>query len=98
MIQHLCLINYKTPIDAATQQKIIEAYQQLPKLIPGIKSLRVGADAGLLEGNADLGIIAEFDNENDFKAYSVHSAHMQVIFPVLGEVMKSYSTAQFVVK
>ena len=95
MIQHLCLINYKQAVDAATEQTIIEAYRKLPALIPGIKNFRVGPDAGLLQGNCDLGIVAEFDSKEDFQNYSVHPAHAEVIFPVLGELMESYYTAQF---
>lgn len=94
MIQHLCLIRYKEPLDEATKQKIVDAYRQLPDLIPGIRSFRVGSDLGLLDGNADLGISAEFDTEEDFQAYSVHKAHEEVIFPVLGHLMQSYETAQ----
>ena len=95
MIQHLCLINFTGPLDAATKSEIIAAYNKLPALIPGIKNFRVGIDCGLLEGNADLGITAEFDDEEAFKVYSVHPAHGEVIFPVLGHLMASYSTAQF---
>lgn len=94
MIQHLCLIRYREALDEATRQTIIDAYRKLPELIPGIKNFRIGSDLGLLDGNADLGISAEFDSEEAFQAYSVHKAHEEVIFPVLGHLMQSYETAQ----
>jgi hypothetical protein len=97
MLTHLCLITYKDPaaVDAATQRRIEEAYLKLPGIIPGITSMKVGRDLGLLEGNADLCILATFDSEQAFQGYSVHPAHADVIYPVLGHLMQSYVTAQF---
>ena len=95
MIQHLCLINFKNELDAATQQKVVDAYNKLPELIPGIKSFKCGMDLKLLEGNYHFGIVAEFESEEAFQAYSVHPAQGEVIFPVVGELMASYTTAQF---
>ncbi len=95
MIQHLCLINFKEELDADTQQKVIDAYNKLPGLIPGIVSFKCGMDKQLLEGNSHFGIVAEFENEEAFRAYSVHPAQGEVIFPVVGELMASYTTSQF---
>lgn len=97
MITHLCLITYKDPasVDAAAQAAIDAAYLKLPSIIPGILSMQVGRDLGLLEGNAHYGILATFESEEAFKAYSVHPAHGEVIYPALGHFMAGYSTAQF---
>jgi Stress responsive A/B Barrel Domain len=97
MLTHLCLVTYKDPasVGAAEQKAIEAAYMQLPSIIPGITSMKVGRDVGLLEGNADLCILATFASADAFKAYSTHQAHMDVISPALGHHMASYSTAQF---
>lgn len=95
MIHHLCLINFKHELDSQTQQKVIDAYNKLPNLIAGISRFECGMDLQLLEGNAHFGIVAEFESEEAFKAYSVHPAQGEVIFPVVGELMASYTTMQF---
>jgi hypothetical protein len=97
MLTHLCLIAYKDPksVDAATHKAVEDAYRKLPSIIPGIVSMKVGRDRGLLEGNADLCILATFESDEAFRNYSTHPAHGTVIFPVLGHLMASYSTAQF---
>jgi hypothetical protein len=97
VIHHLCLITYKDPaaVDAAAQAAIEAAYMKLPSLIPGIVSMKVGRDAGLLPGNADLAILATFESVEAFKNYSNHNAQGTVVYPVLGHFMASYSTAQF---
>jgi hypothetical protein len=97
MITHLCLITYKDPaaVDETAQAAIDAAYRQLPGIIPGILSMKVGRDLGLLPGNADYGILASFESKEAFEAYSVHPAHGEIIFPALGHFMAGYSTAQF---
>jgi hypothetical protein len=95
MIKHVCLINFNEQYQPANLQHIIDAYNALPALIPEIKAFEVASDAGLLEGNADLVIVGEFESEKDFQTYSVHQAHTDVIFPALGHLMASYTTAQY---
>tara|TARA_B110000444_G_C18767965_1_gene561009 strand:+ start:844 stop:1140 length:297 start_codon:yes stop_codon:yes gene_type:complete len=95
MIKHVCLINFNEQYHPENLQSIIDAYKALPALIPEIHSFEVSADAGLLDGNADLVVFGEFANSEDFRVYSVHYAHTDVIFPVLGHLMQSYSTAQY---
>ncbi|MDB5395078.1 MAG: Dabb family protein [Rhodospirillales bacterium] len=85
---HLCLITCKEPATVHT------AHMKLPALIPGIASLKVGRELDL-EGNAHYAVVAAFNSEDAFKAYSVHDAHMNVIYPALGHYMATYSTAQF---
>lgn len=95
MIQHMTLIYFKDGTDEARRQAVLAAFQRLPELIPGVRRFRAGLDLGLLEGNAGLAVVAEFDSREDFLAYSTHTAHAEVIFPVCGEVMASYATTQF---
>lgn len=95
MIQHITLIYFKDGTSEDQRQAVLAAFRKLPALIPGVKNFRVGLDLQLLEGNAGLAVLAEFDSQGDFLAYSSHAAHTEVIFPVCGEVMASYSTAQF---
>lgn len=97
MVRHLCLIKYKdaAAVDAAAQTKIDAAYLKLPSIIDGLLSMQVGRDLGLLDGNYDFAIQAEFRDTDSFVAYSTHPAHGEIVFPVLGHFMESYSTAQF---
>lgn len=97
MVRHLCLIKYKDPkaVDTAAQARIDEAYLKLPSIIDGILSMKVGRDLGLLDGNHDFAILAQFRDEAAFRAYSVHPAHGEIVYPALGHFMESYATAQF---
>ena len=78
----------------ATRAAVRQAYLRLPALIPQFRSLGAELDAGLLEGAAGLAVTAEFASREDFLAYARHPAQMEVIYPVCGPVMASYSTIQ----
>jgi hypothetical protein len=39
----------------------------------------VGADLGLRDTNADLAVVADFADEDAFRTYSGHPAHLEVI-------------------
>ena len=95
MIRHVLLIHFKPGTDAAAKTAVKAAFEKLPRLIDTVKSYSVGLDLGLLPGNADLAVVAEFASEADFLAYSQHATHAEVIYPVCGQVMASYSTAQY---
>ena len=95
MIQHITLITFKAGTDAEQQQAVLDAFKRLPELIPAMQNFQVGLDLGLLEGNSELAVTAQFSSEKDFLAYATHSAHTDVIFPVCGDVMASYATSQF---
>jgi hypothetical protein len=95
MIRHVLLIQFKAGTDQAIRLNVKKAFEKLPSLIPQVKSYSVGLDLGLLPGNAGLAVVAEFAQQADFLAYSQHAAHAEVIYPVCGAVMESYSTAQY---
>lgn len=94
MIKHVTLIQLKPETSPEQRAAIVEAFKQLPSHIEGIIDFWTGADLSLLEGNYDISVIATFAESEDFLAYSQHSAHMEVIFPVCGEHMAGYATAQ----
>jgi hypothetical protein len=94
MIRHVTLIDFKEGTSDEQKQAVQVAFEKLPQQIPEIRDFEVGVDLGLLEGNAGLAVHATFNSQEDFMAYATHSAHGEVVYPVCGEVMAGYSTAQ----
>lgn len=66
---------------------IVDALRALPPQIPSLNEYVVGADIGQSEGNATVGIVADFDDWDGYVAYRDHPAHVAVatdmILPVL---------------
>jgi hypothetical protein len=79
MIRHCVVVTVSPDTSDADRDGIVEALRGLPAQIPEIRSYEVGADLGLRDGNADIAIVASFDDEAGWRAYLSHPAHLQVI-------------------
>lgn len=62
--------------DAAT---IATALEGLVPLIPEILTLTVGANAASIDGNWDLTLIADYDDEDALRVYIDHPEHQRVV-------------------
>lgn len=83
--------------DSATEAErsaIIEALRELPSRIPAIRDYRCGFDKGLAEGNVELGVTADFDDEAGYLQYATHPAHLEVIAELIKPVLAARTAAQ----
>ena len=80
-------LTFRDDTPTETVDEILEALRALPPQIPELRDYVVGADVGRSEGNATVGIVADFDDWDGYVAYRDHPAHVAVgadlILPVL---------------
>jgi len=95
MFRSVTLINFHPGTATEQAEAVRAAYLRLPGLIPQLKAIEIGLDAGMLEGAASLAVIADFASAEDFGVYANHAAQGEVIFPVCGPLMAGYSTIQY---
>ncbi len=89
MFRHVVILHFVDDASAEQRQELLDALAVLPAAIPEIRAYQVGVDAGLdVEGNADLAIVADFDDVAGYVAYRDHPRHQDVlqrlIRPILG--------------
>lgn len=79
MLRHIVLLTWTA--EATEEQKATVAAElaKLPGVIPELRRYEIGTDAGLSPGNADLAVLAEFDDEAGYAVYRDHPAHQAVI-------------------
>lgn len=94
-IKHIVLISWK---DDAAEELVAAVPSKFDEMATALgdlaRSFHYGADAGLMKGNADFSIIAEFNSAEDFKAYMGHPAHLKVIGELSKTILKSVSSSQ----
>lgn len=81
MIRHIVMFDVDAVSDQERNEKITEAAVRLEGLVgvvPGLRSMTVGANAVDIEGNYDFALIADLDDEDALRAYAVHPAHVEV--------------------
>lgn len=89
MFRHIVLITLAPDVDDERRQHVLDGLAGLPPVIPEIQDYRFGVDAGLAEGNASIGIVADFVDRAAYEVYRDHPIHRAVIeeriLPVLAE-------------
>ena len=95
MLRHVVLFNW-TP-DATGEQKRAVASElgKLPGVIDAIRVYRFGPDAGIIPGNCDFALVAEFDDVNSYLVYRDHPVHRKVIDDTISPIVASRSAIQY---
>lgn len=95
MIRHCVLLGVAEGTDRQVLDAIVDALRELPAAIPEIRSYEVGVDLGWRDGNAQIGIVAGFDDEEGWRTYVEHPAHVAVIEQHIAPVVTSRQAVQF---
>ena len=83
MFRHIVLLTLKADTPEGQSDIIVKALRDLPTAIPEIANYVVGQDAEIAEGNADIAIVADFANEDDYEVYRTHPVHLVAIQMIL---------------
>lgn len=81
MIRHIVMFDVDADTAEDRNAKITEAAVQLEKLVgvvPGLRSMIVGANAVEIDGNYDFALVADFDDADALAVYATHPAHVAV--------------------
>lgn len=82
--------------EATTEQvdAVLEGLAALPTVIADIRSYRLDTDVGLAEGNADLAVVADFDDAAGWKTYRHHPAHVAVLHERIAPILAARTALQ----
>jgi hypothetical protein len=79
MLMHIVVWKYRREVDMVTRAEHVELLEDLTRLVPGMVSLRVGADVLRLPRSFDTGLVIEFQDREALEAYTVHPRHQKVV-------------------
>lgn len=95
MLHHVVTFQLKPDAPADQVERIGEAVYALGATLPEVRSMAVGRDLALREGNASFAIAAQFDDVEGFKVYADHPEHIRIIKELIGPFIESRSPVQF---
>jgi heme-degrading monooxygenase HmoA len=81
MIRHIVLWTLKDGpgVDkAANARRVKAALEGCAEVVPGIRSFEVGLSEAGLEADADVALVAEFEDAAALAAYQAHPRHQEV--------------------
>jgi hypothetical protein len=79
MLRHVVCLTWRETASPAAVDAVRRALADLPGIIPEIRAYTVASDLGLAAGNADLAIVADFDDADGWRTYLEHPAHQAVL-------------------
>jgi len=84
---------------AGTPPEAVEAVEaglaELPARIAEVRAFAFGRDAGLAAGNADLAVVADFDDAAAYASYAAHPAHVELVATRIRPILAERSAVQF---
>ena len=95
MIRHIAMFTFKPEARETASQSLEEGLFLLAQTITEIAAYTYGSDLGLRDGNYDFAVVADFENEQDFKTYADHPAHQAFIRDRVVPVLAGRVSVQF---
>lgn len=97
MLRHVALFKWNDDVTQAHVDATAAALSTLPDLVGTIVAFRHGRDLGLVEGNFDYAVAADFDDIDGYHTYRTHPDHVAVLGTyVIGHV-SARAAAQFTI-
>ena len=95
MIRHVVLFAWIPEATDKQKQQVAEELGALPPLLTGLRSFHAGPDAGIIEGNFDFAVVADFEDTESYLAYRNHPAHRAVVDQVINPITKDRVAVQY---
>ena len=98
MLRHIVLLTLRPDAPEHQRELIVEQLSALPGIVEELRGYSVRVDAGIdaaSSTNADLCVIADFDDLDGYLSYRDHPAHRSVIDEHIAPFLQSRSAVQF---
>ena len=95
MIRHVACFAWVADATAAQRQQVAAELRALPALMRGLRAYQFGVDAGLVEGNYDFAVVADFEDTESYLAYRDHPAHRAIVEEVIRPITRHRASVQY---
>lgn len=95
--RHTLVINFT---DEATEEQkgaLFDGLAKMPQVMEFIRRYEFGPDLGLREGNSSAALVADFDSEEDWREYSAHPDHLELVNNLFRPIVSSVTRVQYLV-
>jgi hypothetical protein len=90
--RHMLMIRYRDDVTDRQKKDLLEGFARMPKVMGFIRRYEFGHDLGNLgPGTPDVGLVADFDSEEDWRRYSAnpeHAAFAELVKTVSAELIR----------
>jgi Stress responsive A/B Barrel Domain len=95
MLRHVVMFTWKPEATPEQKLRVQAELRALPPLMTGLRSYQAGPDAGLVPGNFDFAVVADFEDAASYLAYRDHPAHRAVISECITPIRQDRASVQY---
>ena len=94
-MRHTVLLRFKEGTSEAQIQSALDGLATMPGEIDLIRRYEFGRDLGIMEGNPEIALVADFDSVEDWRTYLAHPAHMAMVAERITPILESMTRVQY---
>jgi Stress responsive A/B Barrel Domain len=95
MIRHVAVFSWDDGMTDEMEQQFAAELTALAPKLAGLRSYHAGPDAGIIEGNFDFAVVADFDDAESYLSYRGNAEHQDIIRRFSGPHTKSRAAVQY---
>ena len=95
MIRHVAIFTWDDEMTDDMEKQLATELTALAPKLAGLRSYHCGPDAGIVEGNFDFAVVADFDDAESYLAYRDNPEHREIISRLSGPHAKSRAALQY---
>jgi len=95
MIRHVAMFTWDDEMTDDMEKQFATELTALAPKLAGLRSYHCGPDAGLIEGNFDFAVVADFDDTGAYLAYRDNPEHQEIISRLSGPHAKNKAAVQY---
>jgi hypothetical protein len=95
MIRHVVLFTWDEEMTDEMERQFAAELTALAPRLAGLRSYHAGPDAGVIEGNFDFAVVADFDDAESYLAYRENPEHQDIIKRFSAPHSKNRASVQY---
>ena len=95
MIRHVVLFTWDDEMTKEMERQFAAELTALAPKLAGVRAYHAGPDAGILAGNYDFAVVADFDDAESYLAYRANAEHQDIISRFSGPHVRDRASVQY---
>ncbi len=95
MIRHVVLFTWDEEMTDELERQFVAELTALGPELKGLRAYHAGRDVGLVEGNFDFAVVADFEDAASYLAYRDHPGHQDIIARLSRPHTKTRAAVQY---
>jgi hypothetical protein len=95
MIRHVVMFRWTAEATEEQKQQVTAELRRLPALLPVLRAYHVGPDLGLVEGNFEFAVVADFDDLEGYQVYRDNPEHREIIGKFIQPIAAQRAAVQY---